>query len=160
MIYYDTYSSPLGILTIASDGQNITGLWMEGQQHFALPESSIFCDDIPVITTTKVWLNEYFSGADPAIDHIPLRPTGTPFQQKVWQILRTIPYGHTITYGQIATTLGIGPMGAQAVGNAVGKNPISIMIPCHRVVGAKGLTGYAGGLQRKAFLLQLEKAEV
>ena len=160
MIYYDTYFSPLGTLTIASDGENITGLWMDGQQNFTLPESSVFCDDIAVVAAAKFWLDEYFSGKNPSVDPIPLHPTGTSFQQKVWQILRTIPYGHTITYGQIATTLGIGPMGAQAVGNAVGKNPISILIPCHRVIGTKGLTGYAGGIERKKTLLRLEKAEV
>lgn len=160
MIYFDTYPSPLGTLTIASDGQCITGLWMEGQRHFSLPDKSVATNEIPIINTVKKWLTAYFAGENPSVDHIPLLPSGTPFQQKVWQMLMQIPYGQTATYGQIAAACCKEKMSARAVGNAVGRNPISILIPCHRVVGANGLTGYAGGIQRKKYLLKLEKAEV
>ena len=158
MIYYDTYASALGILTIASDGSNITGLWMEGQQHFALPKNSVLLQGLAVIERTKQWLDDYFEGKNPSLSHIPLLPAGTAFQQQVWQILSCIPYGQTMTYSQIASALGNKRMSAQAVGNAVGRNPICILIPCHRVVGLHGLSGYAGGIERKQYLLQLEKS--
>ena len=103
MIYYDTYASALGILTIASDGSNITGLWMEGQQHFALPKDSVLLQGLAVIERTKQWLDDYFEGRNPSLSHIPLLPAGTAFQQQVWQILSGIPYGKTMTYGQIAS---------------------------------------------------------
>lgn len=157
MNYYDTYASPLGTLTIASDGQYITGLWMDGQKHFLLPEQSVSCRDIAVIHAAKKWLDDYFLGNNTPLDGIPLLPTGTDFQKEVWSILMRIPYGQTVTYGEIAAAMGKEKMSAQAVGNAVGRNPISILIPCHRVIGAKGLTGYAGGIARKEYLLQLER---
>ena len=128
------------MLTICSDGHNITGLWMEKQKHFALLEGSIASGEIQIIQRTKQWLDAYFSGENPTIEHIPLRPAGTHFQQQVWQKLMEIPYGQTVTYGQIAADFNNQKMSAQAVGNAVGRNPICILIPCHRVVGAKGLS--------------------
>ena len=161
------YDSPLGGITLDSDGTALTGLWFDGQKHFAatLAGISIEKPDIPVFVETRRWLDLYFAGKRP--DFTPLlAPMGTLFQQRVWNILLDIPYGMTMTYGEIAkrivetfheTSLHPGHMSPQAVGGAVGHNPISIIIPCHRVVGADGsLTGYAGGLERKECLLRLE----
>lgn len=157
MNYYDTYLSPLGTLTISSDGSSITGLWMEGQKHFALPQNSIQKSDITVVLEAKQWLDGYFAGYIRSNCTIPMKAEGTAFQMRVWQLLQDIPYAATVTYGQIASALGKGPGAARAVGNAVGKNPISILIPCHRVIGSAGNTvGYAGGAERKIFLLDLE----
>ena len=145
---------------LVSDGAAILGLWIEGQKN--APRWLCECaeGDLNVFAEAETWLNMYFTGRNPEA-FPPLRPEGTPFQKKVWAILRTIPYGSTVTYGAIASRLagqtGTGRMSAQAVGRAVGRNPISILIPCHRVVGAHGgLTGYAGGLDRKRALLSLE----
>ena len=162
MTYFTHYRSPLGVLTIASDGIHITGLWMEGQKFYCSTLDATASEDptIPVIRDTVQWLNRYFSGIAEPADHIPLRPAGTSFQQQVWNALRQIPYGETLTYGQVAVWLGKSCTAAQAVGNAVRRNPISILIPCHRVVGANGaMTGYAGGIDRKMFLLELEKGK-
>ena len=157
------YDSPLGTLTMAYGDEAITGLWIRGQKHFArtLPEGSIK-ERTPAFARAAEWLDRYFAGERPEMDLL-LAPQGTPFQQTVWRLLRTIPYGQTITDGQLAllaaAELGRPAMSARAVGNAVGLNPISILIPCHRVIGAKGeLTGYAGGLEAKRFLLTLEGA--
>ncbi len=182
MDYTSRYLSPLGYITLASDGEALIGLWFEGQKHFALTltNESSEDSDLPVFEQTRNWLDLYFSGKCPDFTP-PLAPKGTPFQQKVWRLLLAIPYGKTVTYGEIAQRLvetrliaslhGTTPqdalsqgislskqhMSAQAVGGAVGRNPISLIIPCHRVVGANGsLTGYAGGLERKKFLLELE----
>ena len=156
------YVSPLGAMTLASDGQNLIGLWLDGQKHFACNlEGDAEEKDLPVFEETVRWLDAYFGGNAP--DFVPsLAPRGTPFQKEVWDILLTIPYGKTMTYGDIAGILakrrGFAKMSAQAVGGAVSHNPISLIIPCHRVVGANGkLTGYAGGLDRKAKLLSLER---
>ena len=161
------YHSPIGNITLASDGTALTGLWFDGQKHFAatLADEAVEELDLPVFVETRRWLGLYFAGKRPDFTP-PLAPKGTPFQQKVWDILLDIPYGKTMTYGEIArrivetchgASLQITKMSPQAVGNAVGHNPISILIPCHRVVGADGsLTGYAGGLERKEWLLQLE----
>ena len=161
MLYLDHTDSPLGPITMASDGTSLTGLWFDGQKYFPVfPKSVQEKSHLPVFEDTGRWLHLYFSGTAPAF--LPdLAPAGTPFQQDIWEILRSIPYGETRTYGQIAELYaqkhGILRMSAQAVGGAVGHNPISILIPCHRVVGADGsLTGYAGGLFRKTFLLELE----
>ena len=159
--FKSTYFSPLGLLTLASDGENLTGLWMENQKFFGtgLPDDAISKDDLPVFSVTRSWLDAYFAGECPSVANIPLAPAGSPFRKQVWQILMEIPYGHTSTYGDIAGMLGTGC--AQAVGGAVGHNPISILIPCHRVLGASGnLTGYAGGTDRKRFLLTLEGVDV
>lgn len=162
MLYLCHASSPLGDITMAGDGVSLTGLWFDGQKHFpALPSSAQENKHLPVFEETGRWLELYFSGKVP--DFMPsLNPAGTPFQKAVWELLRRIPRGETRTYGQLAglyaENSGIPRMSAQAVGGAVGRNPISILIPCHRVIGSDGsLTGYAGGLARKAYLLDLER---
>ena len=156
VIYISKYASPLGMLTLASDAQALCGVWFDGQKHFGQGAAGSWEEkEVPVLTQTKHWLDLYFSGQVP--DFLPpLRPEGSPFAKSVWAYLLTIPYGTTLTYGQIAQQLGC--RSAQAVGGAVGRNPISILVPCHRVVGSNGaLTGYAGGIQRKHGLLQLEQ---
>lgn len=153
------YDSPLGMLTLASDGEAIIGLWIEGQKYFAagIPTNLPVCDDLPVFLQARDWLDRYFAGKRPAVSELPLAPQGSAFRQSVWTILCQIPYGHTVTYGEIAKRLGC--KSAQAVGGAVGHNPISIIIPCHRVLGAdRGLTGYAGGTDKKIWLLRHEGA--
>ena len=158
MEYTHQYPSPLGVITLASDGEALTGLWFEGQRHFGKGLTGETAErPLPVFDQADRWLDVYFSGEKP--DFMPpLRPRGTAFQEAVWRRLLDIPYGHTVTYGEIAASLGL-PLGAaRAVGGAVGRNPISLMIPCHRLVGANGgLTGYAGGIERKKRLLKLEK---
>lgn len=157
MTYRGTYRSPLGIITLASDGDSLTGLWFEGQRYYPddLAGESEEAD-LPVFRQVKAWLDVYFSGRDPG-PVPPVRPAGTDFQREVWAILAAIPYGQTRTYGEIARELG--RTSPRAVGSAVGRNPISILVPCHRVVGANGsLTGYAGGMERKTALLELEGA--
>ena len=158
MIYTAHYNSPLGGITLTSDGMALTGLYFDGERDF--PDLSAAHEkDLPVFGEAARWLDLYFDGSIP--DFIPaLAPAGTAFQQTVWAILRTIPYGATTTYGAIARRIEQQEkkrMSAQAVGGAVGRNPISILIPCHRVIGADGsLTGYAGGLDKKEYLLGLE----
>ena len=162
MAYTCHFESPLGPLTAASDGENLTGLWFDGQKYFAAgldPEHEE--KNLPVFEETGRWLGLYFRGEIP--DFVPtLRLKGTAFQMAVWEILLTIPYGETMTYGEIARKIasaqGLAQMSAQAVGGAVGHNPVSLIVPCHRVVGADGsLTGYAGGVERKRRLLMIEK---
>lgn len=163
MQYTTTYQSPLGSITLAADGEALTGLWFEGQKYYALYlEKEHEEKDLPVLRQAKKWLDIYFSGKVPDFTP-PLRFTGSAFQNEVWVILAAIPYGTTRTYGDIAQELarkrGLSRMSAQAVGGAVGKNEISIIVPCHRVVGANGsLTGYAGGISKKIELLKLEGA--
>ena len=150
------YASPLGGITLAGDGEALVGLWFDGQKHFAAGLNGLTENEaLPVFAQARRWLDAYFSGEAP--DHTPpLRPRGTPFQLAVWRLLTEIPYGQTVTYGALAARLHR-PGAAQAVGGAVGRNPLSLMIPCHRVVAADGgLTGYAGGLERKRWLLALE----
>ena len=165
MQYINHYESPLGGILLAADEAGLTGLWFEGQKYFARSlQKEQEEKETPIFEQAKRWLDLYFSGKEPDIS-VPLHLLGTDFQKKVWEILRTIPYGHTMTYGEIARQLaaekGSSRMSAQAVGGAVGRNPISILVPCHRVVGASGsLTGYAGGLDRKVKLLTLEKADM
>lgn len=157
-MYYSTqYPSPIGNLLLVSDGTALVGLWLEGQKYFAekIP-TTVPAADEPVLVGAAQWLDLYFRGGQPDPANLPLAPRGTPFQKKVWAALLTIPYGETRTYGEIARAAGA-PRAFQAVGSAVGHNPISIIIPCHRVVGAKGqLTGFAGGLERKQWLLRHE----
>ena len=158
MIYTAHYTSPLGGITLASDGIALTGLYFDGEPGCP-PCDAAHKKDLPVLGEAMRWLDLYFAGKEP--DFMPaLAPAGTPFQQAIWAILRTIPYGETTTYGAIAHRLEEETkkrMSAQAVGGAVGRNPISILIPCHRVIGADGsLTGYAGGLDKKEYLLELE----
>lgn len=161
--YIYHYNSPLGNITLASDGEALTGLWFDGQKHFPhnlISESTEA--ELPIFTQAIKWLDTYFCVAVPDFTP-PISLQTTPFRKTVYEILLTIPYGHTMTYGEIANIIaeqkGIERMSAQAVGGAVGHNPVSIIIPCHRVVGADGsLTGYAGGLDREIELLKLEKA--
>ena len=153
------YASPVGLLTLASDGEAVTGLWLAGQKYFAagIPTNLPACDDLPVLVRARDWLDRYFAGQRTVANELPLAPQGSAFRQSVWRILCEIPYGQTVTYGEIAKRLGV--RSAQAVGGAVGHNPISIIIPCHRVLGADGsLTGYAGGLAAKQWLLRHEGA--
>ena len=165
MDYIHYYDSPLGKITEASDGERITGLWFEGQKHFAESLADDFeVKALPVFDVTDRWLNCYFAGEEPDFTP-PLEMRTTEFRRAVWEILRTIPYGQTMTYGeiagQIAAQRGLSRMSARAVGAAVGHNAISLIIPCHRVIGANGsLTGYAGGIERKKRLLELERAAV
>lgn len=165
MRYVNHYESPLGGILLAADETGLTGLWFEGQKYYARTlEPKHEERDHPVFGETKKWLDIYFSGQEP--DFMPaVHMIGTEFQIMVWEILRQIPYGEVITYGDIARRIaerkGLGHMSAQAAGGAVGHNKISIIVPCHRVVGADGnLTGYAGGLDRKMKLLELEKADM
>ena len=157
-------SSPLGPLTLSSDGEAVTGLWLEGQKYFAstLDPHASPAPDLPVFQTAAAWLEAYFAKAPlPAMP--PLAPAGSAFRQAVWALLQEIPRGTTTTYGALAQSLRARGIAAapQAVGGAVGHNPISILIPCHRVVGADGsLTGYAGGGEKKRFLLALEGVDL
>ena len=163
MEYKAVWDSPLGALTVTGNDTAITGLWMEGQRYFGagLTENAPDGTDLPMFRNAKAGLDAYFRGDNPDFSLISLSPNGTPFQEAVWAILRQIPYGETTTYGEIAAMLEAisgRKTSARAVGSAVGRNPISIFIPCHRVMGAGGkLTGYAGGLARKEFLLSLER---
>ena len=163
MQYISHYKSPVGEILLAADEIGLTGLWFEGQKYFALYLDKEHEErELPVFETAKRWLDIYFSGREPDFK-VPLHFTGTDFQNEVWEILHSIPYGQTMTYGEIAKQLakkrGLSRMSAQAVGGAVGRNEISVIVPCHRVVGANGsLTGYAGGIDKKIALLKLEKA--
>ncbi len=156
MEYTYHYNSPLGGITLASNGSSLTGLWFDGQKYFAAtlpPEHE--SKPLPVFEQTSNWLDIYFSGREPAFTP-PLQLQASPFRLAVWEILRQIPFGQTITYAEIARQIAA-PKSAQAVGGAVAHNPISLIIPCHRVVGTGGsLTGYAGGLDKKQYLLALE----
>ena len=165
MTFINHYSSPLGGITISGNEREITGLWFDGQKYFGetLPEE-YKKKELAVFDEAKKWLDIYFSGRQPGPTP-PLRMETTPFRKAVWEILLTIPFGKTMTYGEIADVIarqkGLARMSAQAVGGAVGHNAISLMIPCHRVVGSNGnLTGYAGGIEKKRRLLIMEKAIV
>lgn len=165
MVYIQKYASPVGDMLLAADEIGLTGVWFDGEKFFA--------DNLPVkheeretatLAAAKRWLDIYFTGKKPDFTP-PLHPVGSPFRMKVWGILLQIPYGQTVTYGWIARELaaheGLARMSAQAVGGAVGHNEISIIIPCHRVVGTSGsLTGYAGGLDRKIALLKTEHVDM
>ena len=162
MTFIQHYDSPLGDILLAADEAGLTGLWFEEQRHYAatLPED-VQAKETPALMEGRRWLDIYFAGNEPDFTP-PLHPMGSAFQLSVWHILLEIPYGATTTYGAIAKRLakerGLPQMSARAVGSAVGRNPISLIIPCHRVLGKSGsLTGYAGGLHRKAWLLALEK---
>ena len=165
MIVTQHYDSPLGGILLAADEIGLRGLWFDGQKYFArgLPEKCVE-GDTPALSEAKRWLDIYFTGEEP--DFLPpLYPVGSPFRQSVWEILLRIPYGRTVTYGEIARRLaetsGRARVSAQAVGGGVGHNEISILIPCHRVVGTGGsLTGYAGGIDKKVRLLELEGADM
>lgn len=166
MIYVANYKSPIGNLLIASKNNKLIGLWIEGQKYYF----SNFKDEVQqldnnILLKTKEWLDRYFNKEKPSINELELNPIGSEFRQEVWKILCTIPYGKVITYNdiskQIAHNRGINKMSAQAIGGAVGHNPISIIIPCHRVVGSNGsLTGYAGGIDKKIYLLKHEEVDM
>ena len=165
MIFIQHDESPLGGILLAADELGLIGLWIDGQKYFAhkLPAKRIE-ESTPALLAVRRWLDTYFAGREPAFMP-PLHPIGSSFQRSVWEILLQIPYGRTTTYGEIARQLaekrGLPRASAQAVGGAVGRNPISILIPCHRVVGANGsLTGYAGGIDRKITLLEWEHADM
>ena len=164
MQYTAHYASPFGPITLASDGTSLVGLWFDGQKYFAATlEDKHKQKSLPVFEEARRWLDIYFSGKEP--DFLPpLAPKATPFRKKVWDILLSIPYGQTMTYGEIAKAIAreqSSRMSAQAVGGAVGHNPISIIVPCHRVVGTNGsLTGYADGIDKKVQLLTLEGVDM
>lgn len=163
-IYYAscTYDSPVGMLTLAAGEEGLKGLWLEGQKYFAGTLDRPMKEGANVhLEQALCWLDAYFAGESPAIAELSLAPNGSDFQQAVWKLLCDIPSGEVRTYGDlakdVAALLGKESMSAQATGGAVGRNPISIIIPCHRVVGASGsLTGYAGGISRKLWLLKHE----
>lgn len=163
MIYTTEYNSPVGRIMIAAKDEALTGLWIENQKYYpaSVKEEMKQCDDLAVLVQAKDWLDRYFAGEKPQIRELNLAPVGSEFRRAVWEILTEIPYGEVTTYGKIAgkvaKRLGLDRMSAQAVGGAVGHNPISIIIPCHRVVGTNGsLTGYAGGIDKKIALLTHE----
>lgn len=163
MQYTTHYESPLGGILLAADDVGLAGLWFDGEKYFALSLGTDYEEkETPILTQTKHWLDIYFTGKEP--DFLPpIHMIGSPYQQAVWKILQRIPYGQTTTYGDIAKEIakqrGLARMSAQAVGGAVGHNEISVIIPCHRVVGKDGsLTGYAGGIDKKMALLKLEGA--
>lgn len=167
LFYKTDYISPLGKITIVSDGESIAGVWLEGQKYFCntIDESMMEYKDIDILKSAEKWLDRYFAGDKPEIAELSLNPSGNEFRQSVWKILCEIPYGEVITYGDIAKKIaklhGKERMSAQAVGGAVGHNPISIIIPCHRVVGSNGsLIGYAGGIETKIKLLEHEKVDM
>ncbi len=165
MTFINYYSSPIGKLTLASDGSKLCEIWFDSQNHFSgIANNEYQIKNLPVFELTAKWLDIYFGGKNPDFTP-PLSLCGTPFCLEVWKILTKIPYGQTVTYGEIAKQIAkqrqIARMSAQAVGGAVGRNPISIIVPCHRVVGTNGsLTGYAGGIDKKIKLLELEKVNM
>lgn len=165
MTYTCTIDTPLGVMTASAEKDALTGLWFIDQKYYpAKTDTWINDPDNPVFKSLRDWLSGYFSERDPKHE-VKLDPQGTPFQKAIWDLLLEIPMGHVTTYGNIAKRLAaiqnLSPMSAQAVGGAVGRNPISILIPCHRVIGANGsLTGYDGGLDRKASLLKLEHTDL
>ena len=156
-MYYKKISSPLGEITLRSNGQSLTGLWFADDKHYGDKDiQNAQNAELPIFVLAEKWLAEYFAGCEPKVN-VPLQFTGSDFQESVWKILQKIPYGSLITYAQ----RGLARMSAQAVGGAVGRNPLCIIIPCHRVIGADGsLTGYGGGMWRKVRLLELEKIDM
>lgn len=162
MIYTNAYDSIIGSLLLAADDIGLVGLWLNSDRFYAnlLANCESVVKETPILEAVKRWLNAYFSGHEPKVE-VPLHLIGTPFRQEVWKLLLQIPYGKVITYGDLAKKIaekrGVAYMSAQAIGGAVGHNEISIIIPCHRVIGANGnLTGYAGGIDKKLKLLELE----
>lgn len=167
MYYLMEYTSPAGLLPLCASETALTGLWIKDQKYFgsALKGKELLNQETPVLSLARSWLDRYFAGEAPDIGELPLEPEGSPFRQLVWDILCKIPYGQTTTYKEIANRVaqltGQKSMSAQAVGGAVGHNPISIIIPCHRVLGSDGsLTGYAGGIAVKEMLLRHEGVNI
>ena len=165
MLYYKKVAFPLGEITLRSDGAALTGLWFADDKHYGAKDiAGAALADLDVFTQAEEWLAEYFAGREPKVS-VPLKLQGSEFQMQVWRLLQDIPYGRLVTYGDIAKKIaaqkGVARMSAQAVGGAVGHNPLCIIVPCHRVVGANGsLTGYGGGMWRKVRLLELEKVDM
>lgn len=165
MLYYKKVASPLGEITLRSDGEALTGLWFADDKHYGAKDiAGAALADLDVFVQAEAWLAEYFAGCDTKVS-VPLKLQGSEFQMQVWRLLQDIPYGRLFTYGDIAKKIaaqkGVARMSAQAVGGAVGHNPLCIIVPCHRVVGANGsLTGYGGGMWRKVRLLELEKVDI
>ncbi len=165
MQYRSKYQSPLGEIMIAADENDIIGLWFVGQKYFAFNlDKENEEKDVEIIKCAKKWLDIYFSGKNPDFE-LPLKFIGTNFQKEVWKVISMVPYGKVITYNDIAKKISkemaVKRMSARAVGKAVGHNPISIIVPCHRVIASNGsLTGYAGGIERKKFLLELENVDM
>ena len=161
-MYYCNYESKIGLLYLISDGKSLIGCYLEGQKYFPNNiDNYLLSEELNILVKSKAWLEKYFNGENPSIDEIPLNFNGTEFRNTVWEVLKEIPYGEVVTYRHIAEiiakTKGLETMSAQAVGGAVGHNPLLIFIPCHRVIGVDGsLTGYAAGLKNKRFLLNLE----
>lgn len=167
MIYITHYNSPIGDILLASKNEKLIGLWLENQKYYLsnFKEELKEVEENDILNKTKKWLDRYFKGDKPKINELDIEPLGSDFRKSVWRILCNIPYGEVITYNDIAKEIakekGIKQMSAQAVGGAVGHNPISIIIPCHRVVGSNGsLTGYAGGVKKKKYLLEHEKVDM
>ena len=167
MYYYYIYNFPIEKLTVASNEENIVGLWLDGQKYYMdiLKGKEYQEKETETIKLAKKWLDKYFGKEKPEISELPIELIGSDFRKQIWKILSEIPYGKVITYRdiakQIAEQKGIKTMSAQAVGGAVGHNPISVIIPCHRVVGTNGsLTGYAGGIKNKIKLLELEGVDI
>lgn len=160
MLEYDTMPGPLGEMLISSDGEALTGVWFLNQKYAPVLNGWRHAPELSVLRETREQIDAYFAGAL-SVFTVPMAPRGTPFQQSVWRALLTIDYGVLSTYGDVALQIGLPKAKARAVGGAVGHNPISILVPCHRVVGQSGaLTGYAGGLDRKRHLLALEQRGV
>ena len=165
MLYYKKLASPLGEITLRSDGEALTGLWFADDKHYGAKDiAGAALADLDVFMQAEAWLAEYFAGREPKVSVL-LKLQGSEFQMQVWRLLQDIPYGRLVTYGDIAKKIaaqkGVARMSAQAVGGAVGHNPLCIIVPCHRVVGANGsLTGYGGGMWRKVRLLELEKVDM
>ena len=165
MLYYKKVASPLGEITLRSDGEALTGLWFADDKHYGAKDiAGAALADLDIFAQAEAWLAEYFAGREPKVS-VPLKLQGSEFQMQVWRLLQDIPYGRLVTYGDIAKKIaaqkGVVRMSAQAVGGAVGHNPLCIIVPCHRVVGANGsLTGYGGGMWRKVRLLELEKVAI
>ena len=167
MIYTTYYNSPIGKILLATKDNKLIGLWIKGQKHYLSNLKEEICENNnnELLIKTKKWLDRYFNNKKPNINELELNPIGSQFRKAVWKILCKIPYGNVITYGTIANIIakqkGITKMSAQAIGGAVGHNPISIIIPCHRVIGTNGnLTGYAGGIDKKIFLLRHENVDI
>ena len=164
MLYIAHYASPVGNILLAAKNNALVGLWLH-KKHYssAFTEETTEQEDYPILQQTKKWLDAYFAGEKPKLSSLKLAPTGSAFAKQVWKLLEKIPYGKTVTYGELAQKIaqknGLAKMSAQAVGGAVGHNPISIIVPCHRVIGAGGnLTGYGGGMANKIKLLKHEGA--
>ena len=167
MYYSTTCPSPIGVITLACDSKNLVGLWIAGQKYHGdtIPEAMVERNDMPIFGSAKKWLDKYFAGKKPKVSELPLAPIGGEFRQYVWNILCEIPYGKIISYGDIAKKIAMKmnkkSMSSRAVGGAVGHNPISIIIPCHRVVGSNGsLTGFSAGIETKIKLLELEGVDL